>query len=261
MLFCIGSPHLSPWMDNYQGSAGFGIAFDISFLFDIIYISVFFIFMCQCVYFMLLLLYMFKNLKKKNQYIMHFLCLPIFADKIFSGPSPIFSRYRYYQHWLVQLNMKKSSWPRERNWLSSNPYKYKFVDLTWRHHHHITSSSIGSYTAENCKDEREELLFDMVDLLFCAYFDQLWLRLIWLCLTNFFICFGRLNLGRLWPKKIGHFDQLWQQIWAKVWPQFDLFASRICALFWQGLAKEERPQSLMGWPNSFVFFWPLTLTS
>lgn len=31
---------------------------------------------------------------------MHFLCLPIFADKIFSGPSPIFSRYRYYQHWL-----------------------------------------------------------------------------------------------------------------------------------------------------------------
>ena len=51
-------------MDNYQGSAGFGIAFDISFLFDIIYISVFFIFMCQCVYFMLLLLYMFKNLIK-----------------------------------------------------------------------------------------------------------------------------------------------------------------------------------------------------
>ena len=92
-------------MDNYQGSVGFGIAFDVSFLFDIIYISVFFIFMCQCVYFMLLLLYMFKNLKKKNEYIMHFLCLPIFADifadiadKIFSGPSPIFSRYRYYQH-------------------------------------------------------------------------------------------------------------------------------------------------------------------
>ncbi len=53
-------------MDNYQGSAGFGIAFDISFLFDMIYISVFFIFMCQCVCFMLLLLYMFKNLKKKK---------------------------------------------------------------------------------------------------------------------------------------------------------------------------------------------------
>ena len=65
-------------MDNYHGSAGFGIAFDVSFLFDIIYINVFFIFMCQCVYFMLLLLYMFKNLKK-NKYIMHFLCLPIFA--------------------------------------------------------------------------------------------------------------------------------------------------------------------------------------
>lgn len=52
-------------MDNYQGSTGFGIAFDVSFLFDIICISAFFIFMCQCVYFMLLLLYMFKNLKKK----------------------------------------------------------------------------------------------------------------------------------------------------------------------------------------------------
>ena len=53
-------------MDNYQGSARFGITFDVSFLFDIIYISAFFIFMCQCVYFMLLLLYMFKNLKKKK---------------------------------------------------------------------------------------------------------------------------------------------------------------------------------------------------
>ena len=58
-------------MGNYQGLARFGIAFDISFLFDIIYISVFFIFMCQCVYFMLLLLYMFKNLKKK----MNILCI------------------------------------------------------------------------------------------------------------------------------------------------------------------------------------------
>ena len=75
---------------HYQGSAGFGIAFDVSFLFDIIYISVFFIFMCQCVYFMLLLLYMFRNLKK-NEYIMHFLCLPIFADilPIFSPIFPI----------------------------------------------------------------------------------------------------------------------------------------------------------------------------
>ena len=111
MLFCIGSPHLSHWMDNYQGLARFGIAFDISFLFDIIYISVFFIFMCQCVYFMLLLLYMFRNLKKMNILCIFYACryLPIFcryfadifadiADKIFSGPSLIFSRYRYYQH-------------------------------------------------------------------------------------------------------------------------------------------------------------------
>ena len=61
-------------MDNYQGSAGFGIAFDVSFLFDIIYISVFFIFMCQCVYFMLLLLYMFKNLKKMNILCIFYAC-------------------------------------------------------------------------------------------------------------------------------------------------------------------------------------------
>ena len=68
-------------MDNYQGSAGFGIAFDISFLFDIIYISVFFIFMCQCVYFMLLLLYMFKNMKKMNILCIFYACryLPIFS--------------------------------------------------------------------------------------------------------------------------------------------------------------------------------------
>jgi len=100
MLFCIGSPYLSPLLGNYQGSTRFGIAFDVSLLFYIhyiIYINSFLIFMCECVYFMLLLHYMFKKQKKKNEYIIHFLCLSIFtdifidiADKMFSRPSPIY---------------------------------------------------------------------------------------------------------------------------------------------------------------------------
>lgn len=69
---------------------------------------------------------------------MHFLCLPIFddifadiADKIFSGPSPIFCRYRYFQH-CIRVKASESDNQKHENSTRENKgaWNRQFAKLT-----------------------------------------------------------------------------------------------------------------------------------
>ena len=74
------------------------------------YISVFSSYLCANVFISCCYCFICLKIWKKWIYYAFFMLADIFADiadKIFSGPSSIFSRYRYYQHWNFEtLNLQ-----------------------------------------------------------------------------------------------------------------------------------------------------------